>query len=204
MPFGASPSLKRGLLVHGRLATPFAFTHLSEAYALEADVHVDREQLLEGADATAVARVRLTVHGHEAPLASLLEDRVMAVEAVDRAGAVSRKEVRGWAVVEGGDVTLTFRVPPGLASVTVTVAGRGLVASTGRRVDVSASRRHEVNGADATAQLLGLYLSRSGAGYALHALGKTGEPRAGRAVTVELQHHSFTFETTRDVQTDER
>lgn len=204
VPYTASRREKRGLLVRGPVATPAALAHLEEAYELAGDMFVDREQLVEGADATVCVRASLLLNGvdvseHLAELAP--GGATLTVTTTDRAG-VSSESRAALALRAGREATHTFRVPAGLARVDVRLEARVAQATTGREVALSASRAYEVNGIDAGGQLADLHLAWTRGGFVLHVLGKGGERRAGREVALALAHTDFSLTTSAVLQTD--
>lgn len=201
LPFSSSPGRRPILLCHGGLATLEHFEHLAESYSFSAGIHVDRESLVKGREAAVMIRPSLRLHGAPASL-ELLEETTLVLRSVDREGVASSSEVRGLELSDDRETVHRFQVPDGLASLQVEVRAKVKSLSDGRTVDLEASRYYELNGIDTTSAIEDLHLVRSAEGYEVHLLGKTGEPRAGVVLAVNLAHRDLVAELAVSLQTD--
>jgi hypothetical protein len=201
LPYSERPGRTALLLRHGTCTTLERFDHLGEAYTFTAGFYVDRESLLRGAEAKLLVRPSLRLNGVPLDL-RLLGEPVLVIRSTDRQGVESGRELRG---LEWGDLAETvvpFQVPDDLARIAFELRGKVESLIPGRKIDVSDSRAFDLNGIDAEAATEDLHLSRNESGYVLHALGKGGEPRASRPVSLTLRHRLAAHERSFDLQTD--
>ena len=63
LPFTAAPAEEDVVLMAGEFASLARIMRQSENYRLEAGIHIDRESLVAGMNATVVVRPRLTMNG---------------------------------------------------------------------------------------------------------------------------------------------
>ena len=156
----------------------------------EHGIHVDREALLAGREATVVVRAGLSLNGELASLSKLLEPRLV-IQAVDMDGVPTREEIGGFKLFEDRESSHSIRVPRRLASLNITLRGKVKVASRGNETELSASQSFQVNGIQKTDRVDEVHLGRDGKGYWLEVAGRTGETRADRSVQVVLKHREF-------------
>ncbi len=203
IPYSTKPGLRAILLRHGDLTVRERLQHLAERYDFSAGFYVEREALVPGNTAEVVVRPRLGVHGTPVSL-SLLSSPVLVVSTTDRHGVRTSKEVVDFEVHEDRESIHGFRVPADLTEVRLALRARIRSVSEQRDIELVAEAHYEVNGQDRSLAAEGLYLRRTEAGYVLEMLGKSGEPRAGVALELTLQHRDFTRPVALDVQTDAR
>lgn len=201
VPYTASPGPQGILLKHGDLCTLEQFDHRPEAYAFHAGLHVDREALLKKREARVFIQPVLTVNGIPAAL-SLVEEPVLSIRSVDRDGVAASLDVPGLELREDRETVHAFQVPENLASITFVFRGKVQSLSLNRKIELSASRTCSLNAIDATEGTEALHLERSAEGYAVHLLGKTGEPKAGVALNVTLRHRDLVPTIDETLQTD--
>lgn len=202
LPFSTRGGAVPILLVDGDLAVVSSVQLPAESYALAAAALLDRQALQPGRDATALVRVSLTVGGVPTTLA-LLEEPYAELVVTDRTGVPARRRVP-LTLADDAEVEVPIAVPEHAAALALAVGGRVRVVSQQRTDDL----RHELalalaamHGTQATEAL---YLERDDAGFALALLGKNGEPRAGRAVSLQLRLRAVTFLWEVTLATDER
>ncbi len=204
IPFSTEPGTRKLVLRHGELSALAEFQHQAETYELFAGISIDRESLIADATATILVRPTLQVNGRAASLA-LLEDVVLTITSRDRDGVSSTLEVRDPELGPGGELLHTIDVPPGLASLTVDLAGRVANLSTGQDERLHAPRRvFPVNVIDTTERTWTALLGRTEDGYVLDVLGKNGEPKPHRALGLELDHRDFSDPVQVQLMTDAR
>ncbi len=191
LPFGSQTQTRAVLLRHGNLATLAHVNQRGGRFQFTAGLYVDRESLLRRETAEVLIRPLLRIDGRPVSL-ELLEDVVLTIESTDRHGVSSSAEVADFALNHREEVTHSFRVPDDLAGLTVSLRARYKRPSVGDKQDVAASRTWNVNDIDLTDQTEDVFLSRTADGFVLHVLGKTGEARADRPLSLSLGHRDFT------------
>ncbi len=200
VPFSTSPSTQPMLLSHGDLAVVRPLELVRETYALTAEIHLDRQSLADGVTARAVARVRLAVAGAPASVA-LLEQATWDVTLTDRHGIPTTKHLP---LVLGDDDAAVLELPLGEApaAVALTIRGKVKVVSEQRDEELATGTAVEIASMHGGTATEALYLAHTTSGWVVSALGKTGEPRPQRAITVTLQHRWARTELKADLATD--
>ncbi|MCY0989073.1 hypothetical protein OV203_18195 [Nannocystis sp. ILAH1] len=202
IPFSTAPSRATILLVHGDIAQAETLQHPAEHYQFHAGIHLERESLVPGKTARVLLRPMLTVAGWPAPVA-LIEDPVVELTVTDGAGTTSTK-TQPVLLRDDAETVVELVVPEDAAQVAVTARGQVRVASTQKTVDLADSVSAEVGRIHRSEYTEALHLSSGAEGHVLHLLGKTGEPRAGRAVALSFKHVAVTFEMSTTLETDAR
>ncbi|MFY0536826.1 hypothetical protein [Nannocystis pusilla] len=202
IPFSTAPSRATILLVHGDIAQAETLQHPAEHYQFHAGIHLERESLVPGKTARVLLRPMLTVAGWPAPVA-LIEDPVVELTVTDGAGTTSTK-TQPVLLRDDSETVVELVVPEDAAQVSVTARGQVRVASTQKTVDLADSAGAEVGRIHRSEYTEALHLSSGAEGHVLHLLGKTGEPRAGRAVALSFKHVAVTFEMTTTLESDAR
>jgi len=202
VPFSTSPGVVPMLLMHGDLAQVESRAVAAESYALALDLVLDRQQLVAGRSAKAIARVRLTCAGVPVSLA-LLERTTWDITITDRHGVATTKSQP---LVLADDRAAVLELPLGdeLAQLAVAVRGRVKVVSTQSEQELVQQATVEVAQMYGTHATEALYLARTTAGWVISALGKSGEPRAQRPVSVMLVHRWARTECNVELATDAR
>ncbi|HEY5945035.1 MAG TPA: hypothetical protein VIV40_06060, partial [Kofleriaceae bacterium] len=186
VPFSTSPTRVPMLLSCGDVSTIQHLDLVRETYELSLDLHVDRQALISGSTAAAIARVQLTVAGQPASLA-LLEHPTWELTLTDRNNVSTTKQ---YPLVLGDDDAAVLDVPVGEATdhVRVRVHGKVRVVSEQRDQDLESIAHAQLAAIHGTLATEALYLAETSNGWVISALGKTGEPRAQRSLTVTLTH----------------
>ena len=202
VPFSTNPGVVPMLLMHGDLAQVESRHVAAESYALALDLVLDRQQLVAGRIAKAIARVRLTCAGVPVSLV-LLERTTWDITITDRHGVATTKSQP---LVLSDDRVAVLELPLGddLAQVAVAVRGRVKVISTQSEQELVQMASVEVAQMYGSYATEALYLARTSAGWVISALGKSGEPRAQRPVSVVLVHRWARTECNVELATDER
>ncbi len=200
VPFSTNPGNVPMLLMHGDLAQVATRFFGAESYALALDLVLDRQQLVAGRTAKAIARVRLTCANVPVSLA-LLEQTTWDIAITDRHGVATTKSQP---LVLADDRAAVLELPLGddVANVAVSVRGRVKVISTQSEQELVQTASVAVAQMDSTNATEALYLARTASGWVLSALGKSGEPRAQRPVSVVLVHRWSRIELTVELATD--
>ncbi|HUS29433.1 MAG TPA: hypothetical protein VMZ53_13030 [Kofleriaceae bacterium] len=201
VPFSTSPASQAMLLSCGDIATVAYISLVSEAYALDLALSLDRQALTDGATARAIARLRLTVAGAPVSLA-LLEQPQWSVSLTDRQGVTTTKSFP-LALSDDNAAVLELPLGEAIAYVSVAVSAKVKVISEQREQDLAQSAYVQVAEMHATTDTEALYLARTSShGWVLSALGKTGEPRAQRPLTITLVHRWALTELNVELATD--
>ena len=193
VPFTKQPGMRQ--LVVGDPAGTFAtltqFEHHAEDYRLDAQFHIEREQLLARREATLAVRTALMLgESHLDP--ALISEPKLTVTSTTLDGIATTREVKGLKLSAGSDLTHTLSVPERLAQLTVTLSGKVEVLSAGgEKRDLSASHTWTLNGMDKTDATNDGHLSKFSGSYVFELLGKNGEPVADQQVVFNLRHRGF-------------
>ncbi len=202
LPFSTRAGAVPILLVDGELAVVTSVQLPAESYELAAAVWLDRQALLPGRDATALVRVDLTVGGVPAPLA-LIEEPYAEIVVTDRAGVPARRR-QPLQLADGAEIELAIAVPDHAVNLAITVGGRLRVVSEQRTLDLRHGVAVDIGTMHGALATEALYLARDAGGFELALLGKSGEPRAGRAVSLQLRLRAVTFLWEVTLATDDR
>ncbi len=202
VPFSTRPGRVTGLVCHGDLAVRAVFDHPAESYGFAARVHLEREALVAGQPARAVIRPVLTIAGRPAPLALISEPR-LEIAMVDVTGATSTRE-QPLTLADDADAIVEWPVPEHATAVTVTVRGKVRVVSEQRDLELADRALVAIAEMRGTDETEALYLSPTAAGHVVSLLGRSGEPRARRALAIEAVHGATAMIVTATLETDAR
>ena len=201
IPFSTQPTRAPMLLVHGDLAQREVLQQQRETFDLQVGIQLDRQSLVAGKTARILLRPRLTIAGSPAPIALLEEPRV-EITVTDQAGVASTKS-EAVTLQANAETVAELRVPEDGMKIGIRLRGRVRIASTQATVDLDAGDEIAINGINASDQTEVLHLANTEAGYVLHLLGKSGEPRPGRAIAVSFKHAATNlFEVSVALSTD--
>jgi hypothetical protein len=206
VPFTSQPGRRPVILTDaaGAFATLTEFEHHAEQYRLDAQFHVEREQLLAGKQATLAVRAALRLHEAELPL-SLLEDTRLTITTTTHDGIETMREIKGLQLDAARVLTQSIVVPDRLAKLAVVLSGKvEQLAKGGERLDVSREASWTINDLDRTEATFDGHLSKFGDNYVFALLGKNGEPVADRQIICEISHRAFAHTITAALRTDER
>ena len=212
VPYSTRPGRKQIILEGNGIVTLEHFEHAPESYRLAAGIYVEREALLAGQAATVVLRPllflergsgqpRRSAQATSVPL-SLLEDTVFRIQSVDGEGIAASKEFRKFDLSEDAECTFEFQVPKNLASVRFILEAKVKSLTQNKKITVRDATGYNLNQIDRTEKIDNLHLARIDGDYALELLGKTGEARPDRPVSVELKHRLFKRTVHAQLQTD--
>ena len=200
VPFSTAPGAQPMLLIHGDLAQVAQLALAAERYQLDLQLALDRQQLTAGRTAKALARVRLLCGGAPASLA-LIEQPTWDITLTDRHGVTTTKS-QPLVLVDQEVSALELPLGDDVARVQVAVRGVVRVIAEQRDQELVASSSADVATMYATFATEALYLARTATGWVLSALGKSGESRAQRPVSVVLVHRWSRIELTCELATD--
>lgn len=188
----------------GTFAVLTPFTHLSEDYKLDAQFHIEREQLLARREATLAVRTGLTIGTtHLAP--DLLRNPKLVITSTTQDGITTTQEVKGLKLSAGGVLLHKLTVPERLAKLHVQLSGKlEILSAGGEKRDYVASHAWDLNGMDGTEATNDGHLSKFGSDYVYELLGKNGEPVANQQVVFTIVREGFSRPLTIPLSTDER
>jgi hypothetical protein len=199
--FSTHPGRTALLLTAGELATVAYVELVAEAPALRLALALDRQALTAGRTARAIARLALTVGGAPASLA-LLQQPSWDVTLTDRHGVATTRS-QPLALSDGDAAVLEWPLGDDTAAIAITVRGRIEVRTTQREEMLEVARRFRVAEMYGGSTTEALYLARTATGWVMSALGKTGEPRARRTLTVGIVHRWAHTQLNVELATDE-
>ena len=202
LPFSTRSGATPALIVDGDLAVVTTVHLPEESYDLDTAVLLDRQALVPGRDVVALVRADLTVGGAPTTV-TLLEEPHVEITVTDRAGVPATRR-QPLALVDGAESEVSIAVPENAASLQVVVTGRVRVVSRQDTQELRDEVAMSIGTMHAALATEALYLSRDADGFALAILGKSGEPRAGRAVSLRLRLRAVTYLWEVTLATDER
>ena len=202
VPYTERPGREKVILVHGERATLESFQHAAESYRLDAGIHLQREQLLGGAQAEIILRPKLRLNGEPISM-KVMEDVRIDITTTDQDGVMATQTVTDPELKYGKEFTHSFGVPDRLRRVQIILRGRVQQMSTGKKIDVTASRVFQLNGIEASHLVSTLYLSHVPDGWVIEARGRNGEALADEGISVHVKHRDFTHVETFSLKTDE-
>ncbi len=206
IPFTNQPGTKNLIIgdAAGNFATLTQFNHRAEEYRLDAQFHIEREQLLARREATLAVRTALMLG--ETHLASeLLTEPKLTITSTTHDGISTTREVKDLKLSAGSVVTHTLSVPERLASLAVTLSGKVEVLSNGgEKRDLNASHTWTLNGIDKSEATNDGHLSTFDGQRMFELFGKNGEPVADQQVILTFKHRDFTRVQTHALKTDDQ
>lgn len=206
IPFTNQPGTKNLIVgdAAGTFATLTQFNHHAEEYRLDAQFHIEREQLLARREATLAVRTALMLgETHLAP--ELLTEPKLTITSTTHDGISTTREVKDLKLSAGSVLTHTLSVPERLASLSVTLSGKVEVLSNGgEKRDLNASHTWTLNGIDKTEATSDGHLSTFDGLRVFELLGKNGEPVADQQIVFTFKHRDFTRVQTHALKTDDQ
>jgi hypothetical protein len=206
IPFTEQPGRKPVVIADatGTFATLTEFEHHAEQYQLDAQFHIEQEQLLAGRAATLAIRSALRMHESEASL-SLLKDTKLTIAITSLDGIRTTREIKDLKLDAAKVFTHKFLVPGRLESLEAVLSATvDVLSKGGEKQNLQAQGSWYANQVDKTeATSLG-HLARAESGYFLELLGKNGEPLIDRQVVITFHHKRFNHEIPLPLRTDAR
>ena len=190
VPFSNRPSRQTIVLRNGNFSALASFIHQKETYSLDAGIYVDREALVTGAQAKLVVRPVLRLNGNPISL-KVMEDPRLVILSTGRDGVPTMLELPVGEIKDGEAFIHEFTVPDKLAKLQFTLKARVENLAVGNKQDLTDQGTFELNQIDKTLKLENVHLARVNGGYVLDILGKNGEVKPDRAVSVQLKHRDF-------------
>ncbi len=206
IPFTNQPGMKNLIVgdAAGTFATLTQFNHHAEDYRLDAQFHIEREQLLARREATLAVRTALMLgETHLAP--ELLTEPKLTITSTTHEGISTTREVKDLKLSAGSVLTHTLSVPERLASLAVTLSGKvEALSNGGEKRDLSASHTWTLNGIDKTEATSDGHLSTFDEQRVFELLGKNGEPVADQQIVFTFKHREFNRVQTHALKTDDK
>ncbi len=209
VPFSNQPGQKPVILASssGDFASFTNFEHHAEQYRLDAQFHIEREQLLAGRQATLAIRAALLVADVQlAP--DLITDQKLTITSKTLDGISTSREItaaQGLKFNVEKVATHTFTVPDRTEEITAMLTGKvENLSAGGEKKDLSASRTWHLNGIDKTEATFDGHLLKAAGGYAFELLGKNGEPASDQQVVFAFHRYDFDEAVTVPLRSDER
>jgi hypothetical protein len=206
IPFTNQPGTKNLIIgdAAGTFATLTQFNHHAEEYRLDAQFHIEREQLLARREATLAVRTALMLgETHLAP--ELLTEPKLTITSTTHDGISTTREVKDLKLSAGSVLTHTLSVPERLANLAVTLSGKVEVLSNGgEKRDLNASHTWTLNGIDKTEATSDGHLSTFDGQRMFELLGKNGEPVADQQIVFTFKHRDFTRVQTHALKSDDK
>ncbi len=191
VPFTAQPGPQPVVLHDGSgFSSLETITLAGESYQLAGGFHVEREQLLAGAQAVLAVRPRLQLNGQPVS-ARLLENPSLTLVSTDQDGIATTVTLQEFKLHDDRESTHVFQVPDRLASLKVELKAEVKSLSAATQVPLTATGSWDVNGIDASDHITDLHLGRAADGWFIDERGKNGEAKPERAVHVQLWHRDY-------------
>lgn len=193
---------RRAVISDGSIATLVKFPHLREQYRLDAGMHLDRTQLHSGGEAELMIRPRVLM-GTTVIDPQTLTDVSVRIEALDLEELPTTHQVNDLKLDQNGELLIPFRIPPRLARLSVTIAGKLEGLADGKEQTLQTSRAWDIGGIRQTSHIHDSFLTRNGDNYVIEVRGRNGElvPRATISVALTTNVRGGPVETS--LQADE-
>ncbi|MDB6007511.1 MAG: hypothetical protein JWR15_4498 [Prosthecobacter sp.] len=206
VPFTNQPGTKNLIVgdATGSFATLTSFMHHAEDYRLDAQFHIEREQLLSRREATLALRTAFMIgETHLAP--ELLKEPKLTIASTTHDGISTTREVKDLKLSAGGVLTHQFTVPERLANLTIVFTAKvDVLSAGGTKKDLSASHIWALNGIDKTEAVNDGHLSTFDGQRVFELLGKNGESVPDQQILFTFKHHGFNRSQVVPLRTDAR
>ncbi|MEO0018723.1 MAG: hypothetical protein RLZZ522_2006, partial [Verrucomicrobiota bacterium] len=200
VPNAPNQPLTSGLLTAGKLVSHLELETRTDALALDATFHLDREQLLADQKTQLQLRVRLTNHGYEIPLDRLTEPSL--VLQAELLGGITTERVIAENLALKPAMEVPFQVPADLLKLTLTLRGTVTPATGGEPEKLTAATTYELNGDLKEARVATAFFSPTTTGHRLELRGRNGEPLPSRAITLTCSRFDYKPDIELQVRTD--
>jgi len=190
IPFSASPGQRPIVISNLGFSSLDSINHLPEAYQLQAGIHVDRESMLSLKTAQVVVRPSLKLNGVPVSI-KMLEDVRLLITSTDLSGIASTVEVADFKLFEDRESVHEIRVPARLSNLNITLAAKVKNLSLAKTVDLSAMHLVQINQIERSEKIEDLHFAKFGNDYVIELLGRSGEARMDRSVSLVIKHRDF-------------
>jgi hypothetical protein len=140
--------------------------------------------------AQVVIRPSLKLNGVPVSIKMLEEVRLL-ITSTDLSGIASTVEVPEFKLFEDRESVHEIRVPARLSNLNITLAAKVKNLSQAKTVDLSASHSMAINQIERTEKIEDLHFAKFGNDYVIELLGRTGEPKIDRSVSLVIKHRDF-------------
>lgn len=206
VPFTHQPGTKPLIIgdAAGTFATLTQFQHHAEEYHLDAQFHIEREQLLARREATLAVRPDLMIgETHLAP--ELLIEPKLTITSTTHDGIATTREVKDLKLSAGSVLTHNFTVPERLTMLAVSLTAKVEdLSNGGEKRDVAANHTWELNGIDKTEAVNDGHMSIFDGQHVFELLGKNGESIADQQVIFTFKHREFNRPQTVALRTSDK
>ncbi len=186
VPFSNSPGEQPVIIEHAGFADLASANIASEAWTMSVQMHIDRESLIPGQDASILLRPSLSVAGVPVPAAGSLKNVSLQMTVTTLDGDNAVKTFRDLVVNELGEIVVDFLVPERLRTLNLTMTGDVRVRSQNSDQQLAGSTSFSVNRIDSTAEIVCPHLIRNRDQYVIELLGRNGESRGEWPVALKL------------------
>ena len=201
VPFSTRPGRQSIVISHNGLSSLHHFNHQGEKYEFNVAAFIDRESLLPTQEAIVMLRPDLRIGGRPVSL-DVLKDVTVTIRSTTVDGVEAEKLFDDVTLKRERETPLVFLVPDRLASINVSVQAK--VDVRRKTESVSANHSITINQIEGSDKIDDLHLVKLGDRYLLQLLGRTGEARPHRPVSLRLYHRLFTDPVRVNLATDER
>jgi hypothetical protein len=206
VPFTVQPGTKNVVLADaaGHFATLSSIEHHAEEYKLDAQIFIEREQVLAGRQATIAVRAALLLNDAQVSL-DLLKEPKLSIATTTLDGISTTAEVKISKLDPAKVFTHTITIPERLERMEVALSGEvEILGKGGERQTLRESRAASMNGINKSVEVRACHLSKFGNGYFFELLGRNGEPVADQQVVFVFRHRDFWHPISVALRTDER
>lgn len=193
IPNSDTASATQGILSSGNIAQIFKIGRRSDAFELDAKVHLDREQLRADSRATARTQLHLSNHGQQLPLERLIDPSLTLTATL--ASGVTTEHVISDDLEIAPSFTLPFQVPADTLKLTLKFSATLIPRDGADPVKLQTEHSFAFN-----SLLEGLFthaqFTTTPAGHQLIVLGRNGEALPNRAIEFTFIHRSYNNSTT--------
>ncbi len=204
VPFTKQPGMRPLVLSDpaGTFATLTQFDHHAENYRLDAQFHIEREQLLARRDATLAVRSVLMLGDARLDPALMIAPK-LTVTSTTLDGIATTREVKDLKLSAASELTHTLNVPERLTQLTATLSGKVEMLG-GEKRDVNATHTWTLNGMAKTDATNDGHLAKFAGGYVYDLLGRNGEAVADQQVVFQFRHRGFTHQEMVALKSDDQ
>lgn len=190
VPFSTDAERRPVVISRGEFSSLDFFQHEGESYSLAAGIYVDRESLLTRKKSRVVIRTGLSLNGTPITI-KRLEDVSLLITTTDLDGVATTQEVPQLPLFEDRETAHEFQVPARLAGIQFVLRAKIQNRSAGKKDDLIVQESFTLNEINRSEKIEDLHLVRAAGKYFVELLGRTGEPKASRAVNFTFKHRDF-------------
>ena len=144
VPFSNAPGRQSAIISHNNFSCLQAFNHISESYALNAAMMIDRESLLRSNQAELLIRPELRISGFPVSC-ELLKDAQLQITSENLEGITTTKLVKDLEFGANLETRCQFLVPPRLKNIKFQLTCTVENISKNRKDNLSAEKSYSIN-----------------------------------------------------------